>query len=83
MSEQEIKEQISQDTNKWCRFMLESEEDYDPLSHEQGRIAQDKIATNRTVEAMIALIKTGTLDARELLYQPGWRIIKELEKLRR
>jgi len=80
MSEREIKKQIKKLGNEWCKFMLESEEDYCPFSHEQGRELQDKVATNRTVDEIREFARRYFIsDVRGSVMG----FIEELEKLRR
>ena len=75
MSEQEIKEQIERDAEN--RFQELGFVGSETRARIDGATAQDKIATNRTVEAAIAIVKEYATIYDEAI------IIKELEKLRR
>jgi hypothetical protein len=81
MTDQEIKAQIERDTERESFRVPYNGTDnfYDEsfaLGYEKGATAQDNIATNRTLEAAIAIIQN-------LRPLTGPEIIKELEKLRR
>jgi hypothetical protein len=78
MTDQEIKDQIETDARNYS----------DPIMDEDGLFEdafidgcnhQDKIATNRTVEAVIKLVN----DNPGLFYQFREEVIKELENMRR
>ena len=82
-----IAEQIARDAEKWSILTvvdgvaITKRNDVAVRDHIDGRLDQDKIATNRTVEAAISAIMK--------LYPSGYlttdvgNVIKELEKLRR
>jgi hypothetical protein len=76
MSEQEIKKQIQSDAAEWAeQYMDDERRDHVQSAFQLGEYHQDKIATNRTVEAALALINKSECGCGSLF--------EEIEKLRR
>jgi hypothetical protein len=80
MTDQEIKEQIENTVELYCSKIPDAYERGYAISLLESQLPiQDKVATNRTVEAVIKLVN----DNPGLFYQFREEVIKELEKLRR
>jgi len=79
VTEQEIKEQIERDGESYSRKRaIQGIPDNDFVNYMDGAENQDKIATNRTVEAAIQIILKHASPTFEEI-----KILEELEKLRR
>lgn len=74
-----IKEQIERDVNSAYSYMAPGPRSHAVFGGIDSATAQDKIATNRTVEAAIAAIEPMLCSGAYTISD----IIKELEKLRR
>jgi hypothetical protein len=80
MTDQEIKEQIERDAAEYSKRYDHKQEPYSCEDYTIGAWHQDKIATNRTVEEVKALLDKTHFAHTGTSYS---NFLKELEKLRR